>query len=245
MGLGKTTAVQPDYDTTTEELNTNVARSVIVHNQSLHLLASCDLMSRTLDIPSWAPDWTSPPLSTLNTQWSACAWITSEINVIDDRRLSVTGIPISPVEEIMAAGLRPESSIAEGCQLLLDILRRLKSTAEELRARCGTNRAWAQMLCSMVASFSYAEGSEPPAPSLPRFEQYVDLVETICFTNITTTEILTQRDLQLKGILPIFRHAWLGLTVFKCADAHIWLAFPGVQKGDLVSVLFNSSTQCC
>jgi hypothetical protein len=30
------------------------------------------------------------------------------------------------------------------------------------------------------------------------------------------------------------------VTFFKCANAHIGLTYPGVQKGDLVSVLFNT-----
>ncbi|KAF1921571.1 heterokaryon incompatibility protein-domain-containing protein [Ampelomyces quisqualis] len=232
---------KPDYSTTTEDLYTDVARSVIIQNQSLGLLDSCDLTSRALNVPSWAPDWTSPPpLSTLNIQWSACAWITSEIRIVDNRRLRVAGIPVSPVKEIIAANLGLNSSTEEGCQSLVNILRRLKPTAEELSARCGTSRAWVQMLCSIIASFRYAESSRPPNPLLPRFEQFVDLVETICFTDITTTELRQRKDLRLNKILPIFRHAWLGFTFFKCYDAYIGLAFPGVQKGDLVSVLFNS-----
>jgi hypothetical protein len=46
---------EPDYDTTTENLYLDLARSFIIQQESLKLLISCNLTSRTLDVPSWAP----------------------------------------------------------------------------------------------------------------------------------------------------------------------------------------------
>jgi hypothetical protein len=61
---------------------------------------------------------------------------------MDDRRLSVSEIPISPIKKIFEVGLRLGSSVEDGCRLLMDILRWLKPTIEELRARHGSSRTW-------------------------------------------------------------------------------------------------------
>ncbi|KAH7384118.1 hypothetical protein DE146DRAFT_216580 [Phaeosphaeria sp. MPI-PUGE-AT-0046c] len=232
--------LRPDYSVTTEQLYTHVASRIITQQQSLELLESCYLTTRTLNIPSWAPDWTSPlPQTTRNTQWSACGWITSECSIMDERRLRVSGIPVSYIEEVMEHNLQLEGSAQEGCETLINILRRLKPSKEELGVRKWTRRGWVQMLCSVVASFRFQEASIPHNEILLKSEQFVDVVEAICFTEADAAELLERDDLKVERTLHVFRHAWLNFAFFKCSDGRIGLAYPGVRRGDLVSVLLG------
>ncbi|OAL05549.1 HET-domain-containing protein [Phaeosphaeriaceae sp. SRC1lsM3a] len=232
--------LKPDYSITTEQLYTHVASRIIIQQQSLKLLDSCYLTSRTLNIPSWAPDWTSLlPQATLNTQWSACGWITSDCSIIDKSRLSVTGTLVSYIEEVLEHNLQLEGSSYDGCKTLVNTFRRLTPSEEELEVRKWSRRQWSRMLCSVVASFRFQDASDPSDETVLKFHHYVDVVETICFTEAKAEELLEREDLKMKLILHIFRHAWLGFVFVKCSDGRIGFAYPGVRRGDLISVLLG------
>jgi hypothetical protein len=94
--------IKPDYSRTVEDVYTDVARRNIFERCQLNMLETCELSSRSLDIPSWVPDWSTQ----LNfhhitlSRWSACAWISAQNTVVDAYSIRVTGVNVARIETI-------------------------------------------------------------------------------------------------------------------------------------------------
>lgn len=94
--------IKPDYTRSVEDLYTDVARRNIVERCPLNILETCELSLRSINIPSWVPDW-STQLDFRHitlSRWSACAWISSQVTVVDSDAIRVTGISVAQVENI-------------------------------------------------------------------------------------------------------------------------------------------------
>jgi hypothetical protein len=232
--------IRPDYSKTTEKIYTAVAERVILQHHNLNILKNCHLASRVLKIPSWAPDWSSQWQEIgLYSNWSACSWITSERSMLEQGQLHVAGFPVSRVETVIE---RPSSSEydKDGVGLIIRTLRKLAPSANRLEAQSLNGRQWAERFCRTTLIRCYAESYQPRYISRPLLDKYVGVVESICFSDITSEAINLRIDHYMRQVEINLVNLCQSNTFFTCSDGRIGITHIGVRKNDLVSVLFNA-----
>jgi hypothetical protein len=193
--------ISPDYSREVENLYTDVATRFYVKRRSLNLLESCVLSSRTLEIPSWVPDWSIPlPRSReLRAHWSACAWLSQEDLTVDKGRLRSTGVAASFVRETIEP-FWGEYEI-ERCVEVIKILRRLKPTPNGLSVLNMTTHCWAANFCFTLLEGCSAESYLPPEISLPESKVFIEAVLLVQSTDLDFETLEEQTILPLRQIL--------------------------------------------
>jgi hypothetical protein len=147
--------INPDYSRTPEELYTDVARRTLERYQHVKLFESCELATKVLNIPSWVPDWSSQ----LNcarlpsSAWSACAWISAQANIMDDKTIRVAGVEVARIEQITNYYLDEYDCSWDD---MLRILRQLRPSTEILRDQnsldsCLVEKYWRSFVGDLFA----------------------------------------------------------------------------------------------
>lgn len=229
--------IRPDYLLTTQELYSKAAVGAIELHQSLVLLENCRLATRTLDIPSWVPDWTVPwQDSNMSTGWSACAWISPSISVLDAKRIRVAGVSVSRIAAIVRADIGEIKDETERCDAIVDIIRNVESRSRKQEAKPLPERIWVDVFCLTATNRRHAEAYDPQQTTFPTFQQYIDVIEAICFF----PERLTDSKVRFKEVLVQLAIAWHNLDFFLTTDGFIGLANPGIKEGDQISILLGN-----
>jgi hypothetical protein len=229
--------IKPDYSLTTQELYSKAAMGAIELHQSLELLENCRLADRTLDIPSWVPDWSvSWQDPNMKTGWSACAWISPSISVLDAKRIRVTGVSVSRIAAIVRADVGEIKDEVERCDAVVDVIRKVESCSRDLETEPLAQRIWVDVFCLTATNCRHAEAYEPHQTTFPTFQQYIDVVEAICFF----PERLRDSNIRFKEVLVQLQVAWQNLDFFLTTDGYIGLANPGIKEGDQISVLLGN-----
>lgn len=229
--------IKPDYSLKTQELYSRAAVGAIKLHQSLTLLENCRLATRTLDIPSWVPDWSvtwQDP--NMTTGWSACAWISPSISILDAKRIRVAGVSVSRIAAIFRADVGEIKDEAKRCDAVVDVIRKVESCSRKLETDPSPERIWVDVFCLTATNRRHAEAYEPHQTTFPTFQQYIDAIEAICFS----PERLTDPNIRFKDVLIELAVAWRNLEFFLTTDGFIGLANPGIKKGDQISVLLGS-----
>lgn len=117
----KTLVPSPDYNKTTTEIFTDVAKSLLNITKSLSVLEHATSTTPVIDHPSWVPYWPNPPVIRFLPSSPYCASkISKAIFTIspDSRELRLKGNIIDVVEELQLAD--PEA-YADFCCFSVDI----------------------------------------------------------------------------------------------------------------------------
>lgn len=102
--------IAPDYRQSTRKVFLSVARSIMLHHQSLDVLCHYEGTPSQYNLPSWAPDWTlnrvsktlAPPQVSEN-YYMADGWRPASIAFKDDQRTLVTkGVILDTVRQVGA-----------------------------------------------------------------------------------------------------------------------------------------------
>jgi hypothetical protein len=230
--------IEPDYSQTTEQLYTNAATRAMETERNLSLLESCNLATRTLDIPSWVPDWSVPwEESNINSGWSACGWISAKLSVLDAKRIRVSGVAVTRVVAVLPADVGYIKDEQERCNAVVGVLRDVESRSRDLEARTLPERYWVDTFRLVATNSQHAESYEPHRKQYPTFHEFFEAIEAIAFL----PDRCKDETIPFKNVLLTLQQAWLGLEFFLTTDGYIGLANPGVREGDLVSVLFGST----
>ncbi|XP_014550996.1 hypothetical protein COCVIDRAFT_20664 [Bipolaris victoriae FI3] len=229
--------IRPDYSLTTQELYSKAAVGAIELHQSLVLLENCRLATRTLNILNWVPDWTVPwQDSNMSTGWSACAWISPSISVLDAKRIRVAGVSVSRIAAIVRADIGEIKDETERCDAIVDIIRNVESCSRKQEAKPLPERIWVDVFCLTATNRRHAEAYDPQQTTFPTFQQYIDVIEAICFF----PERLTDSKIRFKEVLVQLAIAWHNLDFFLTTDGFIGLANPGIKEGDQISILLGN-----
>lgn len=96
--------IQPDYTIETAELFQEVCVRLFERQRRTDFLYSCELASiATYNLPTWVPDWaTSPSARHLETNWSACGFLSAQGSHLGEGILRVSGIRIGQVHRVKA-----------------------------------------------------------------------------------------------------------------------------------------------
>jgi hypothetical protein len=230
--------VKPDYSRTVEDLYTDVARRNIVERCQLNVFETCELSSRSIDIPSWVPDWSTH----LNfhhitlSRWSACAWISAQATVIDDKTIRVTGMNMAQIQNITEY----EFNISDWTyDDLLEILRKVRPTADSVNNQDTSALSSLEKYCRCFAGDSFSNDFVPPRAEKPRFEDGMRDLNIIWSSNARwndltglTSNFATHYATRCASLLH-------GRCLFTATDGHFGLAPANTQKGDMVCVLLG------
>lgn len=229
--------IKPDYSLTTQELYSRAAVGAIEMHQDLTLLENCRIATRTLDIPSWVPDWSvSWQDPNMITAWSACAWISPSISVLDAKRIRVAGVSVSRIAAIVRADVGEIKDEAERCDAIVDVIRKVESCSRKLETNPLPERIWVDVFCLTATNRRHAEAYDPQKTTFPTFQQYIDVIEAICFF----PERLKDSKIRFKEVLVELAVAWHNLDFFLTTDALIGLANPGIKEGDQINILLGN-----
>lgn len=229
--------IEPDYSKPVTTVYSDVAMRVIGSNRSLRLLESCMLRSRALSIPSWVPDWSTslPSIDVLERSWSACAWISSEIPVIDEERCHASGI----VKQTVAAVIGPTTRDDKENATIFGLLRDLRTVASGLITPNIITCSWIETFCRDLLEATYAESYLPTHMSCFKFQLFVDAVQLVFSTECDLGTLEAQTRIPLKDLLAFMSSAWVDRTLFVCADGQAGISLQGVEVGHTISVLLG------
>lgn len=95
--------IQPDYTMETSELFQKVCVRIFERQRQAYFLYSCELASiATHNLVSWVPDWsTSPDAIQLETNWSACGFLSAQGSYLGEGVLRVAGVQIGEVRKVL------------------------------------------------------------------------------------------------------------------------------------------------
>ncbi|KAF2826061.1 hypothetical protein CC86DRAFT_324930 [Ophiobolus disseminans] len=235
--------IKADYSLDVEKLYMEVARRLISRDKNLVILDSCVLSVRALDVPSWTPDWsTSMPsgLSITETNWSASGWITSQISMQNDRLVRASGMAVRTVCEVVGTIVEHvDDAASSGYAEIIRILRCATPTAEHLTALEIARYRWTEIFCSSLFCRSFRESELLLKRKRLDFASLVEVTELVQSSALTFEEMVQETTLPLENLLISMHHDLHTRAVFLCNDGSAGFSFPGVQEGDIVSVLFG------
>jgi hypothetical protein len=96
--------IRADYTKTIQETYISVAQVLIHSANSLEVLRACELSTRALKIPSWVPDWSTPPQQGGHVlpPWSACGFISADKHPkVSELCCPASGIRIDRVTKVI------------------------------------------------------------------------------------------------------------------------------------------------
>jgi hypothetical protein len=230
--------IKPDYSQTVEALYTDVARRNIIERDQLNMLETCELSSRSIDIPSWVPDWSTQVAFhhiTLS-RWSACAWISAQPTVTGDKTIRVTGVRVAEIETI----IKYEFEISDWTyDQLIAILRRVRPTTDPCDALESPELGHLEKYCRCFAGDGFSDDFVPPRADKPRFGDSMKDLEMIWSSDAKWNDITGLTDNFATHYATRCASLLHGRCLFKATGGHFGLAPANTRKGDVVCVLLG------
>ncbi|KNG49330.1 HET-domain-containing protein [Stemphylium lycopersici] len=147
----------------------------------------CELSSKTLDLPSWVPDWSSR-INTFDNpyaSWSACGWISAQAAILDENRLRVTGMKCAQITEVF----RYERDSSWYKRDMVELLRKLRPYVEFEEDDVVAEAKKVQRLSRCFAGDSFSEDFLPVNFTQPILQDVADDIRTIWSTEKDATEL--------------------------------------------------------
>jgi hypothetical protein len=230
--------VKPDYSRTVEDLYTDVARRNIVERCKLNVLETCELSSRSINVPSWVPDWSTQ----LNfhhitlSRWSACAWVSARVTIVDEETIRVAGVSVARIENVTDYNFDISDWTYDQ---LIQILRLARPTMYGLGSKTSADESVLEERCRCFAGDGFSDDFVPPRADRPRFVDSMGDLDVIWSSDAKWSELV--------GLTSNFathyatRSASLlhGRCLFTASDGLFGLAPAGTQKGDVVCILLG------
>jgi hypothetical protein len=230
--------IKPDYSRTVEDLYTDVARRNIIEHHQLNMFETCELSSKSIDIPSWVPDWSTH----LNfhhitlSRWSACAWISAQPAVIDDRTIRVTGVSVAEIETITEY----EFNISDWTyDQLIEILRQVRPDMDISKILKIPERSHLEKYCRCFAGDGFSDDFVPPRADKPRYGDSIKDLEIIWSSDAKWKDITGLTDNFATHYAARCASLLHGRCLFTAKDGHFGLAPANTRKGDVVCVLLG------
>ncbi|KAH7067231.1 heterokaryon incompatibility protein-domain-containing protein [Paraphoma chrysanthemicola] len=234
--------IEPDYSLTTELLYAKIARQFMTQNQSLKLLETCSLDDRSLDIPSWTPDWTAaPPLRNLHTKWSACGWISPNLSILSDTQVRASGVIVTQIERCVNLSARQSL----GWALAFSSISKLKPSTDQLQGATPDMATFAKSLVRDIFDDCISDSYLFLHTYFPRITAYTKVLETIWATNCQDMTMFDKmyhaegHELPFGRILGTIDAALQGTTLCWCTDGSIGQSYHGVENDDVVAILLG------
>jgi hypothetical protein len=224
----------PDYSRDIEEVYVDIVQHILKSHHSLELLQTCELATRSLNIPSWVPDWSKRTscLRPLRIAWSACGFISSHLSL--DRsglRCNVSGIQTTHITE---ATEYPQEEYLVTDEGTVKFLKAIQPSPEVARNPYKTGRKLIDVYRRTLTADTYDDIRKPDSVHAATSSQIMDHVWSTELSDIDYTRLHDN----------IFFLAIHEMAVGRCfvttGDGYVGLAPTGTQVGDVVCVLLGS-----
>lgn len=116
----------------------------------------------------------------MSSGWSACAWISPCISVLDAKQIRAAGVSVCRIAAVVRADVGEIKDDAERCNAVVNVIRKVESCSRELETMPLPERIWVDVFCLTATNRRHAEAYEPPNTMFPTFQQYIDVIEAIC-----------------------------------------------------------------
>lgn len=222
-----------DYTKSAEELYVDVTCRYLNANLRLDLLESCELSSKILDVPSWTPDWSSRFDFdwNLHSNWSASAWISPQVTIVDSKRLRVAGVQVGHIKDISTMDMDEHDLGHVQTSYVLDGLR--PSDWDEQRHL--PNRV--DQYCRAIACDNFSDSYFPHRKDRADFESCRDLLDSMWSSPASSIpQRYNGRDvLSLQQL----RRYIFGRGLFVTDEGYVGLGPGGAQPGDLIAIVLG------
>ena len=269
LGLAEPTErslFKADYNKSTAQVYIEFVKMVVETGKRLDVLAFCNMHRKTPGLPSWTPDWSCNchldhelPLSydTLEVEtggkrkpYHASGSRYAEVHFSDDlRSLTATGVLVCAVQTLGQEGSieqRPEGEMLKHGYALP--IAELVSLAEQATA-LSTSESRQLALMKVLVADRMPTGGEP---QLRDWQDYQSLMQDSTDGRLWTMEYLARSAAQAGSehqtpstaadLLNAISRTMRNRRLFISQAGHLGVAPSRVQEGDLVCVLFGSST---
>jgi hypothetical protein len=223
--------IEPNYNLPVEDLFTDVAQRILRRMCSLSFLNSCHQASNVLRLPSWVPDWSAchPKTQPPSTSWSACAWISAQ-GIIRDDRLYATGVTTSRIDTVIDLNIgQPENA----WDTTLMLLRRIKPA--------DTRDATPDMLRQVLRKYCLAVTNYSPTTFEIPLEDLMQALEFVWSSPASWAEL--EAEYPVSSVLARFltncHHTLLSRSFMLTSHGYVGAGPADAQMGDIVCILLG------
>lgn len=229
--------IAADYTKETEEVYIDVARRFLSIKHSLDLFESCDLSSRKIEVPSWVPDWSTRSRTRRPgfTIWSACGWISAQVDFMSNNQLRTTGVTQGIIEKTY------ETIFDEVSNDMVQALRRLRTACGYANTSPDTASNLISAYCKALTAGEVAEAWLHPHKDYKTLEDCRKVLEMV-WSSAASVDELSRQIIPERGIpadLSQLTNYLDGRSIFHLSDGNIGLGPIGAQPGDCVCVLLG------
>ena len=233
--------IRPDYAQKTEEVYKDVVRRMFSIWVCLDSLDQCEFSNRTLPIPSWVPDWSTPLAckNPLPIEGSACAKLAVQPRFDETgSRCTIHGISIGSIGRTSALATSPEYQRAADIVKLLRQLRPSEWTPDDLYL---TGETLLEVYCRvLVGDYFLKAGHRRSISDTPSFEQSLRLLQLV-WSNNTNEECLQNAVSKSTRYLESIKSITSKRGLFETPEGYLGLAPLETLPGDMLCILLGCS----
>lgn len=223
----KSLTITPDYRQTWQEVYQETTWRWIEHNSALDILTLCDGTSVAAGLPSWVPNFASPPKSYLLQTISTASARTSSNAISSGGALTLEGVHLATVQ-----GLRAwqENEPIE------DTIRRLAPpdvTAAPQTSECESALG---IFCSTLNGNLFSRSYLPDDTNSPNFERFQDIVGQILAPQFDVSHLSETDRAELYNAEKYLR----GRAFFMTDTGTMGLAPSTAHVGDRIVILLGA-----
>ncbi|KAI4221592.1 MAG: hypothetical protein L6R36_006800 [Xanthoria steineri] len=223
--------ILPDYTISAPDVFENVILQKLKYSKTLRMLRYCSIKSRSMDIPSWVPDWSIRPKTGLLGIVSADSDARAQAYSISKGVLAVTGMCVAVVDEVKNDLPR---SIPEDSAGSARVFRQLLSTlVGQDRSDSSLNKL--HSLCVTLCAGIFAEKLIPSFGPLPTYNDVRDYLSML-YEDSAEPPGLCSSSLAVIRVINVMKKGRLLITT---ADGRLGLALEGTKAGDRVCVVLG------
>ncbi|KAI4112128.1 MAG: hypothetical protein LQ339_000136 [Xanthoria mediterranea] len=226
--------ILPDYTISAPAVFENIVLQKLKYDNTLTMLRNCSIKYRSMDIPSWVPDWSIDPkiepLRIVSADSSARAHAYS----LSKGVLAVTGVCVAVVHEVKNDLPR---SIPEDSAGSARVFRQLLSTLVG-QDRSNNSLSKLHSLCVTLCAGMFAEKWIPSDGSMPTYNDVHDYLTMLYEDSAEPPDLCSLSP-------AIIRHnnfTTKGRLLITTADGRLGLAPEGTEAGDRVCVVLGCNS---
>lgn len=232
----KKVGILPDYTISARDVFENVILQQLKHRNTLRMLCYCSIKYRSMDIPSWVPDWSIDPKTGPLDIVAADSDARAQAYSISKGVLAVTGVCVAVVDEVKND--LPQS-IPEDSAGSARVFRQLLFTLVG-QDRSDSSLSKLHSLCVTLRAGIFAEKWIPPFQSMPTYKDVRDYL-TMLFEDSAEPLELRSSSLAI-AIIREFNATTKGRLLITTAEGQFGLAPEGTEAGDRVCVVLGCNS---
>ncbi|VUC35364.1 unnamed protein product [Clonostachys rosea] len=221
--------IQPQYFLGVGKVYLDFVRSHIEHVKRLELLRDCQLEGRTVDTPTWVPDFSISKSTVKSADWQfASGYSACEVSFTEERRLVVAGVNCGEVD--ISRGVPNYRS--QSCQgaTIQDSIKAIREIIEWIKSKVSDNRmSWHTFARTITGNYLKDRFPENSVESLRKWESYLETSPIFNSSDLSTIQedsFSFYEEFSL-GLL-------LGRTIIITNKDEVILGPPGTKKGDQI-----------